>query len=332
MVIDTKAERKTVLVRSEESGKLFHITPSEYRKILSKDLGYIYTITGPRGSGKTLFMTYLGIHDAMMAGHKVWANYPIECWVDSMVIPGKVYHLKSLPLNIEQVLLFDQQLAEGYVLIDEINLWASSRRSMSVANRLISDTLQLIRKRRLTFIFTTQNFKWMDSRIRWQTDFLCECKDTSDNHDGRFIEILMQDWSGVKSGYAVSDGHFIKDVNAVVLKFEGWPYHGTYNTWQEFDTVQASAPVRMLNDKTILDFRGGKRSVFDGAAHKSAAEEALQTLEGLGVTKVSSGDVQNLFVSHGAVMSSKAMGKFLRDHGWNYTRGRDGNFYERLDK
>lgn len=322
-------QSKTILVRNSK-GQFYHITPEQRDEIMARDLGYCYVLTGARGSGKTLFMSYLGI-EAMAKGHNVWSNYKIH-W-ELPKLGGGFRHLESQPLDMNALFRFDKDLNQGYVLVDEINLWCSARRSMAVANRLLNSVLQLMRKRRLTFIFTTQNFKWLDNQLRFQTDVHIMCRDQYFLHPGELrkgerITLVFQDMSGVKTGQSALEwGETPR--NTRTCTFYGQRFWGSYNTWEEFDVVEAGRRIRMLNDVNVLDFREGKEldDPMDSMSFKGKVGHLLEVVTLGGHKQMSSQEMQDYFADCGLKMDSRKLGKALREQGWRYKQTRKGNFY-----
>ena len=122
----------------------------------------VTAITGPRGSGKTLLMAFLCLID-MGRGKEVMSNVKIG---GPLKRHGKLINVSSKPLNFATLLELNESLQHCIVGIDEINLWFASTRFMSHGNRIASIFMQLLRKRQISFYYTTQNFRWPDPNIR----------------------------------------------------------------------------------------------------------------------------------------------------------------------
>ncbi len=114
------------------------------------NLALCVALTGPRGSGKSLLMTALAAAYAEQ-GYPLWSNLPIS-------FDLKDKHYESQPLDMSMLYSFAKELRGGLVLIDEINLWANSRKAMANANILLAGIFQMIRKRSLT-LGTTFRFR-----------------------------------------------------------------------------------------------------------------------------------------------------------------------------
>jgi len=110
-------------------------------------------ISGNVGSGKTLLLTYLGIKEYLQKNN-IFANYTLY---------GMNYSHLTSPSEFDE-------LKEGIFLGDELWLWADSRQSMSKKNRFITKILAKSRHKKIDIIYTTQDFRQMDARIRRITD------------------------------------------------------------------------------------------------------------------------------------------------------------------
>ncbi|MDD5486851.1 MAG: AAA family ATPase [Dehalococcoidales bacterium] len=320
--MDASSEATKIKVYNPQFHSWYYNTQEEHRQWLDRQLGYIVVYAGPRGSGKTLSMTHAGV-SYLMSGHKVWSNYRIKFpvqWAEG----EKLVWYESQPLDMDAIYTFDKELAGGVVLIDEINLWCSNRRSMSVANRLMNSVMQLLRKRKLTFCFTTQNFQWLDSQLRWQTDGLCECHDQYYSYPGRYEKgaMILQSWrdmSGVYTG---------RPFYETQREYRGFlaakPFWNCYNTWEEFDIAEASRQIVVKREKHVIDER--KDAWLNNAGNKSL-DDALQELKSYGVNEMSSQEVQEYLTSNGFNLDARHVGRVMKQSGWSYKQGRKGNFY-----
>lgn len=124
----------------------------------------ITAVLGQRGSGKTLFMTYLA-HQYHLEGKKIYANY----------------HLKSIPytyITFEELSKLPDWLYDGVVFLDEIHIGADSYEVFKKSNKMITTFATQLRKRRITLFYSTQVFKMATKRLRDQTNFLMTCDHT----------------------------------------------------------------------------------------------------------------------------------------------------------
>lgn len=120
----------------------------------------IIGIVGDRGSGKTLFQTYLANCD-FKGGREIYANYHLK-------FAYKLLNLKDLLTKIQN----KEQLKNCTLLIDEIHIFFESRRSGSKKNLAGSYLATQSRKRSLDILYTTQYLGQVEKRIRDNTDYL----------------------------------------------------------------------------------------------------------------------------------------------------------------
>jgi len=240
-----------------------NITPST-----STQSSLVVGITGPRGSGKTLLLAYLGVMD-MKHGRRVVSNIDIHGPVKRR---GKLVEVKSELLSFDALLSLSETLEECVVCIDEINLWFSSMRAMGNANRIAGIFTQLIRKRNISLNYTTQNFRWVDGMIRWQTDLLVACQDIFHTPAGKeegigrgeYTRYVAVDRSGYLTGvpYEVSGKYFTGILEARPI----WRY---YNTNHVVDPWEAMSKVELKRPTKVVDLTG---------SGEGEAEEAVPPL------------------------------------------------------
>ena len=211
---------------------------------------FVVCYVGSRGSGKTLSMTYWAALE-LIKHKRVWSNYPISFsfrWPD-----GFVEDFASEPLNMDALYVFDNELANGTVFIDEVTLWSDSRRSMGVVNRLLNSIFTLIRKRKLSFYLTTQSFEWLDRRMQFQTDALVSCFDmhyiNAHYEKGAHISQTSKDLSGYFTGFQYKDTQ--KEYKQI---FHGKFLWGAYDTNQEFDVLGAMASVKLKLGTKVIEY------------------------------------------------------------------------------
>ncbi len=111
-------------------------------------------ITGPLGSGKTLFLTVLG----KVSEKKVISNY----------------HLKFPYQKFSMYDFADGKYDNATILIDEAYTMLESREFMSSENKALSYTLFQSRKKSLDLILTVQLNSTLDVRFRQLADIVIE--------------------------------------------------------------------------------------------------------------------------------------------------------------
>lgn len=312
-------------VRIFDGTNHYFLSHAEWKKSLLKDLCQVVVFSGPRGSGKTLSTTYLAAK-ALMSGHKVWSNYPIDFWG---IIPGSdPVHYQSIDLDMMDIYMMERGLAEGIVVIDEANLWVPGRRSMSKRNELINAMVQQIRKRKLTFLAATQNFHSLDSMFRFQTDLHILCSDQSfmgHCEPGEFITWRVRDQSGMYTGKTFDPSDPVENV----LWFWGKPMWNCYNSWWEFDTVDAGRSIDVVRDRKVIDQRTN-RQVEGGGDFDETLKEVMKKVIGDSFP-VSS--IQEHFRDSGLNLDNKEIGRVMRANGYQYKQTSPGkdNLYIRVD-
>jgi len=121
-------------------------------------------VIGQLGSGKTLFLT---IYSFLTSKSKVLANF-------------KIKNKKVKDLSIKD--LFDNNLKDVCILIDEAYTLIESRASMSDINRFMSYILFQSRKRSIDILMTAQLFSTIDVRFRKLTDYIVYCQNFTKKH------------------------------------------------------------------------------------------------------------------------------------------------------
>ena len=202
----------------------------------------IIAFIGPRGGGKTSSAAGLAaLH--MMRGGRCYSNLRI-------VAPNGQ---TSEDVSLAELASFDEKLLGAWSLIDELPVLFNSRVSMSVRNRIMGMLLAQSRKRQMSFLYTAQNFMWVDAAIRYLTDVVVSCKDMAvlpqgreeGLHEGQRILWRVWDHSGLLTGYPGSTlGYKVFNM--------GWT-HDIYNTFQEIDVWDAFAKVEVRGQRIIVD-------------------------------------------------------------------------------
>lgn len=124
----------------------------------------IICILGNRGAGKTLLMTALAKDSFITEKKNIFANYTL-----------KGFHYRSI--KVSELGKFPDWLTDGIILIDEMQVGGDAYNFLHKNVKGMTDFITQIRKRRLTFIYTTQRFRTVTKRLRDQTDFIYECEE-----------------------------------------------------------------------------------------------------------------------------------------------------------
>lgn len=113
---------------------------------------------GGRGRGKTLTMVKDG-YKFFNKGFKVLRNF--HCTFGEEVSNDEI-------LNLDK----HSDIHNAVVMIDEIQIFFDSRRSMRKQNLSFSNFIQQIRKRNITLLVTTQYTNAVDLRLRQHVDII----------------------------------------------------------------------------------------------------------------------------------------------------------------
>lgn len=227
--------------------------------MISHDLSLITMATGPRGSLKTLLMTSDMCYHLERAYYqnkyrgrniKIFSNYPVGFW---KVPIGETqrHYFKPEPLNMEALYIFDKELSDCQVYIDEIDQWMDRQEWQSVTQRLINKVTQLIRKRKMSLHGTIQSFDWLNNRLQFQTDLIIRCREAAFSPWGkanhlRLGEMAFLTWydnSGFMTGYTHKERPDIA-IREDMFR-EGHRYWNSYDTSFEFDPLTTSTKYRL---------------------------------------------------------------------------------------
>ena len=165
-------------------------------------------ITGPIGSGKTLFMT--------RCLYKVAIRRP-----DANIATN--YNLVNIPFSfIDASDLFDikNQLKNTNIGIDEFHIFLDSRSFMKPSNQQLTHFILQTRHLGVNLYFTTQDISQVDIRLRRQLDFLAYCTQTVYEN---YFRVKMIDYRDVLN---VRSNDFV---------YYGAPYYYLYDTTEIID-------------------------------------------------------------------------------------------------
>ncbi len=302
------------------SGHVIRFTPG---------LSWIFGFCGPKGSGKTLSMTYF-LAWLMVEGKRVFSNYPIRFnGIDRF---GNIKEYASEQLSFEELYGLSENLSNCVVSIDELPLYAESRTSMKVANRVINYTLMMARHRGMSFFYTTQRFGWVDNRIQYSTDVRVECKDAAKLYGqhqgckaGQVILLDLMDWSGQWTGRPFDE---YPKVFSYRLK-QADKYWGTYDSYYIIDPFEASRGVTILSDRFEVDTRrnGGNGANSILSQYQGRIVNCFSSLAGEGTTRVEANPLWDMIECEDDGMR-KELGKWLNNSGVEKKRSTKGYSYD----
>ena len=161
-------------------------------------------ISGPMGSGKTLYMTRLLYEHQRRGKRRIYANYGLK--------------FPFTPMTKDTLKSYQDWDYKGISMgIDELHIFMDSKMSMTSQNRFMSNWFLQTRKRGVDFIATTQYPDQIDKRVRRICDVWCECKCVK---KGRSVYVIVEKWyTGLK-----------KQKKPVMEVFKANPYFEKYDT------------------------------------------------------------------------------------------------------
>lgn len=292
----------------------------------------VVTLTGGRGSGKTLSMSTEGAL-YLLAGYDVWANYPLRFGLRNG--NGEVKYYRAKDITITDIGNFNSDIRNGIILLDELNLWLSSRRSSAMINQLAGGWFQLMRKRKLSVYITCQFFHTLDKLIKEQTDLIIECFDLSFKYPnlkpGQSISQLVTSYSGYGTGrplYKMDDIHEWKR-NTRTRILHGLPFWNVYDSWSEYDILEALTKYE-VNRKTVVigaEDNGGYR----GVRAQEQINEMTQLIREVKDENVRySSDEMRAQLKEWNVeldLAASGAGRLLKSAGWQYKQLRNWQGY-----
>ena len=143
-----------------------------------KDESNVFALLAKRGHGKSAFMTEI-LYNDYLAGKKIITNYHVE--------------FPHIRMSFAEIMLLPEELQDASVGLDELQVGASSRRSLSKTNMDINKFFTQLRKRNITLYYATQNFRFVDIDIRTQTDYIIYLFKLSDN-EFKIKVVDRHDW------------------------------------------------------------------------------------------------------------------------------------------
>lgn len=114
---------------------------------------------GRRGCGKTLTMVKDG-YKYYCAGFKIRRNF--KCSFGEYITDEEILNLNK-----------SSDIEDCVIMMDEVQIFFDSRRSMRKESLNFSNFIQQIRKRNIILLGTTQYANTIDLRFRQHTDILC---------------------------------------------------------------------------------------------------------------------------------------------------------------
>lgn len=157
--VNTKIKRSSIKPVYSELKIIESVKGSygKWEKMVFDSDSKIGIIIGARGSGKTAF--------GVKVLENVYAKTKKKCYAIG-------FHQNDFPSWISVVEDVSQIKNDSFILIDEGGIFFSSRRSMSEANKFLSDLMLIARHKNLSVLFISQNSSNLDINILRQADYL----------------------------------------------------------------------------------------------------------------------------------------------------------------
>lgn len=233
---------------------------------LSKDLSI--GVHGPRGSTKTLSLSYLDAKKMRM-GQPCWGNWPISfyvvepnCWDNcqsrhcNLCYKGALTYYENIPIDMDKVYTFNDDLSEGNVSLTEFQYYVEARTSGRQQNRFLSYQIMQIRKSALSFYYDVQNEGWVDKRFGWSDDIKIYCWDLSKmNYDfeqaggeieeGEYSHWNIKDMSGIVTGVPFEKS----GIEYGPFQFDGFNFWWIYPTKWKISVYDAVYSMRQESER-----------------------------------------------------------------------------------
>jgi hypothetical protein len=170
-------------------------------------------VTGPIGSGKTLFMTRCLYREKLRRPDcTIATNY-------------KLNGIDFKYLNASDLFDIKSQLQNTNIGIDEFHIFLDSRAFMKPSNQQLTHFILQTRHLGVNLYFTTQDISQVDIRLRKQLDFLAYCTQTVYE---KYFRVKLIDYRDVLN---VRTNDFI---------YDGTPYYDLYDTREIIDFTESN--------------------------------------------------------------------------------------------
>ena len=176
-------------------------------------------ITGPIGSGKTLFMTRCIYKEKLRRPEVTIAtNYKLNKIEFRYLSANDLFDIKS-------------QLQDTIIGIDEFHIFLDSRAFMKPSNQQLTHFILQTRHLGVNLYFTTQDISQVDIRLRKQLDFLAYCTPTF--YEG-FFKVKILDYRDVLN---IRQNDFV---------YNGALYYDLYDTREIIDFSTNQTPKEVV--------------------------------------------------------------------------------------
>lgn len=157
--INTTIKRKRMVAKYSDF-KVIEEVKGNYKNWINevyKSESQIGIILGSRGSGKTAF--------GIKLLENIYAKNKSKCYALG-------FNKNEMPSWIDVATEISEIENNSFVLVDEGGILFSSRKSMSSANKLLSDLILISRHKNLNILFISQNSANIEINVLRQADFI----------------------------------------------------------------------------------------------------------------------------------------------------------------
>jgi len=291
----------------------------------------------------TLFANWIG-SKWLPLPLSVWSNYPVKISY-APADDGIIYNGSNIPallktndLDVERLYTFAQEMREGYLFIDELDLIADKQDWQSGGQKLLMAILRQIRKRHLSMTGSIQSMSWLNPRFIFHLDTTISCKDAAatvwgqDNNvdSGDMTFLKAKDMSGINTGNSYEETGQIFE-----SRFKGKRIQQFYDTDQEFNPFEHMVRYTVKRkQKEINPFakETEEQEEREATGINEAIAEILRERIASGQNRMTTADFNRLLKARGLRVSKGVLLDHLQDVHNVSNYAKMGYFYLRLDE
>ena len=218
-------------------------------KLARGTTGRVILFAGKKGTGKTSAATYMAF-DEFLNGSQIFSNYKLyfekgrdgkkrkyHWMINRKTLEYEKFYINDnvkpvIHMPFEEIVKFPEELRDGVLLLDEIQIGSDSRSFLKESTKAIGQFFQQIRKRNILCIMTTQFEDSVGKRVRQQVD----------NYG-----IIIKSYR-YKKPATDEDLNVYHDLVYDPLIFDGRPYHemSAFNIYDKDDFHAAITPYEQF--------------------------------------------------------------------------------------
>jgi hypothetical protein len=246
--------------------------------------------------------------------------------------------LQSLPLDWNLLYKMDAGLANGAVVIDELQYFGDSRKSGSVKNQILNSVIMQVRKRQLDFYYSVKNLRWIDVRLRFETDFEFACEDAhrlypaQAPNKGEIIIWKFRELSGILTGHSWDDprvetdwdkSYFGQSRREQKIQFTGFPFWFIYNTKDVVSLEDAFTKVRLDLTERVISDKPQKQAEFVDILKQTIVDFKAAGVKEIDCSQFAAGISDCV----GRNITPREIGKYRGRIGLEKKKRHDGSYY-----